>query len=129
MDTTSNAVGGIRETAIRKKKKDRWRKKESTGEVPCGQTMWSYPAENFRDSQLRTYTEGTSSFVPSARGTARLKIGHLPDEIEDLRRWFAGYYRRSVRMKGKKDQGARGGIRTGDDGEVEVRRGKKSEVV
>lgn len=28
-------------------------------------------------------------------------------------------------MKGKKDQGARGGIRTGDDGEVEVRRGKK----
>lgn len=73
MDTTSNAVGGIRETAIRKKKKkkDRWRKKESTGEVPCGQTMWSYPAENFRDSQLRTYTEGTSSFVPSAGGTAR----------------------------------------------------------
>lgn len=33
-------------------------------------------------------------------------------------------------MKGKKDQGARGGIRTGDDGEVEVRRGeKKDEVV
>lgn len=68
----------------------------------------------------------SSSFVPSGKGTARLEIGHLPDEIEDLRRWFAGYYRRSVQMKGKKDRDARGGIKTGDDGEVEVRQKKGS---
>lgn len=68
----------------------------------------------------------SSPFVPSSRGTARLEIGHLPDEIEDLRRWSAGYYRRSVQMKGKKDRDARGGrIKTGDDEEVEVRQKKK----
>jgi hypothetical protein len=77
--------------------------------------MRSHPARNFRalaavDVHI---DERSSSFVPFGRA-APLKIGHLPDEIEDLHRWFAGYYRRSVQMKGKRDRDARAGVKTAD---------------
>lgn len=85
-----------------------------------GLSSGKFPRFTATDIRGRT----SSPFVPSSRGTARLEIGHLPDKIEDLRRWSAGYYRRSVEMKGKKDQDARGG-RIKTDGEVEVRQKKK----
>lgn len=46
-------------------------------------------------SQLRTHVEGLL-LLSRLANVPRLEIGHLPDEIEDLHRWFAGYYRRSV---------------------------------
>jgi len=72
------------------------RKQRTTG-APYGQTIWSLSSGKFsRFTVMDMYGRTSSSFVPSGKGTARLEIGHLPDEIEDLRRWFAGYYRPSV---------------------------------
>jgi len=87
MDTTSNAIGGKRETANSQKKKKKKKKKTNNVVLSSGKFPW-LTAMDVRGR--------TSSFIPSGKGTARLKIGHLPDEIEDLCRWFAGYYRRSV---------------------------------
>jgi len=95
MDTTSNESEENEKRQIRKKKKEK--RKQRIEETPWKRTnnvvlsSGKFPRLTAMDVRGRT-----SSFIPSGKGTARLKIGHLPDEIEDLRRWFAGYYRRSV---------------------------------
>lgn len=58
------------------------------------------------------YERTSSTFVSSGKGTACLEIGHLPDEIEDLCR----YYRRLLSPKRiderkKKDRDAKEGIK------------------
>ncbi|KAG7203897.1 hypothetical protein KM043_013258 [Ampulex compressa] len=49
------------------------------------------------DSRLRTHVERLL-LLSHLAGAPSLKIGHLPDEIEDLHGWFNGYYRRRVWM-------------------------------
>jgi len=50
-------IGGKRETANSQKKKKKKGNNAQKKLHGSGQTMWSYPAENFRGSQLWTYVE------------------------------------------------------------------------
>lgn len=104
METMSNAFGGERCDVRGRKKNRKGKEKQRNGEEAARrQTMWSYLTENFRGltatdiygkGRTSSSTSSSFSFVPS--GERSFEIGHLPNEIEDLHRWFAGYYRRSV---------------------------------
>lgn len=79
--------------AKRNGKKKKQSGQEDARELHAGKQCGLIPAKNFRELTATDIHGRTSSFVPSGKSTARLEIGHLPDEIEDLHRRFAGYYR------------------------------------